>query len=138
VEAEELMKAFADAWNHADRAAFVALMHPEVEMYLPRSVLEGGSPYRGLEGAAQAFADGFDIWERFEVELRQLSYVGGLLVVAFRSRQVPHGQGPPVQYDAYSVTELRDGKIAYWRPYLDQAEALQAAEARLGERLQPD
>src|ERR671918_218507 len=77
VEAEDLMKAFADAWNDADRDAFLALMHSEVEMYLPRSVLEGGAPYRGLEGAAQAFADGFDMWERFEIELREVSYVGG-------------------------------------------------------------
>jgi ketosteroid isomerase-like protein len=137
VEAEELMKAFADAWTRADRDAFLALMHAEAEMYLPRSVLEGGPPYRGLEGAAQAFADGFDIWERFEVELREVSYVGDLLVAAYRSRQVPRGHGPAAEYDAYSVTELRDGKIVYWRPYLDRAEALQAAEARLGGRLQP-
>jgi ketosteroid isomerase-like protein len=131
VDAEDLMKAFSDAWNRADRDAFLALMHSEVEMYLPRSILEGGAPYRGLEGAAQAFADGFDMWERFEIELREVSYVDDLLVAAYRSRQVPRGRGPTVQYDAYSVTELRDGKIAYWRPYVDRADALQAAEARL-------
>lgn len=95
------MKAFADAWNRADRDAFLALMHSEVEMYLPRSVLEGGAPYRGLEGAARAFADGFDMWERFEIELREVSYVDDLLVAGYRSRQVSRGQGPPVQYDAF-------------------------------------
>jgi hypothetical protein len=37
-----------------------------------------------------------------------------------------------VDYDGYWVTELRDGKIAYWRPYLDRMEALGAAKDRAG------
>lgn len=138
MEAEELMKAFGEAWNRADADAFVELMHAEAEIYLPRSILEGGAPYRGLEGAAQAFADGFDMWERFHIELLELSPVGDLVVATWRNRLVPRGRGPAVQYDSYGVTELRDGKIAYLRPYLDRAEAFQAAEARSKEESQSD
>jgi ketosteroid isomerase-like protein len=134
-QVEELVKALVDAWARADRDAFLALMHPDAESWLPRSALEGGAPYRGLQGAAQAWADGFDIWERFEGELREFRYVGDVLVAEFRVRCIPRGEGPPVEYDGHYVTELRDGKVAYWRPYLDRADAAADAEARAATRL---
>jgi ketosteroid isomerase-like protein len=121
-----------DAWNRSDQAAFLALLHSDAETFLPRSVLEGGPPYRGLEGAAQLWSDAFEVWERFEIESREVSAVGGVLIFAARVHCVPRREGPPVDYDGYWVTELRDGKIAYWRPYLDRMEALGAAKDRAG------
>ncbi len=112
-------------------------MHPNAECWLPRSALDGGAPYRGLEGAAQAWADGFDVWERFEVERRELLHVGEVLIDVVRVRCVPHGEGPPVVYDGHYVTELRDGMVTYWRPHLDRAEALDAAEARAARTVRP-
>jgi ketosteroid isomerase-like protein len=137
-QAEELLRALADAWAQAGREAFLAVMHPDAEMWLPRSALEGGAPYRGLEGAAKAWADGFDIWERFEIERRELRTVGDVLIDLVHVRCFPRGEGPPVEYDGYYVTEIRDGKVAYWRPYLDRAEALDAAEARAVRGVRPD
>lgn len=125
--ATEVASAFGDAFARGDRDDFLALMHPEVEIYLPRSALEGGPPYRGLEGAARAWADAFDLWKRFEAELREVSAVGDVFIFAYRVRCFPHREGPPVEYDGHYVTQLRDRKIAYTRPYLDRAAALEAA-----------
>jgi ketosteroid isomerase-like protein len=130
VDPEELHRAVADAWNRTDRDAFLALIHAEAETYLPRSLLEGGPPYRGLEGAAQLWSDAFEVWERFELEPREVGDVSGVLVLPLRVHCVPRREGPPVDYDGFWVTELRNGKIAYWRPYLDRTEALNAAQAR--------
>jgi len=55
-ESAFLAQAVIAAWNALDRDAFVKLQHPEVEMTLPRNVLEGGS-YRGHEGVRRAFND---------------------------------------------------------------------------------
>jgi ketosteroid isomerase-like protein len=130
VEPEDVSTAVAEAWNRADHDAFLALMHADAEAYLPRSVLEGGPPYRGLAGAAQLWADAFEVWQRFELESREVKDVGGVLILAWRVHCIPRGEGPPVDYDGYWVTELREGKISYWRPYLDRAEAFDAAETR--------
>ena len=105
-------------------------------MYLPRSVLEGGSPYRGLEGAEQAWSDAFDLWERFEIETRGFDTIGEVFISVIRARCFPHREGPPVEYDGHWVMELRDGKIAYARPFLDRAEARRDAEARASQELQ--
>ena len=134
---EEVMRALADAWSGADRDAFLALMHPDAEMWLPRSALEGGAPYRGLDGAAQAWEDGFEIWQRFEAEPRGLSYVGDAWIAEYRVRCFPRGDGPRVEYAGHYVTDFRDGKVVYWRPYLDRAEALDAANARAARGVRP-
>lgn len=128
--AEEVGRAFGDAFADSDRAGFLALMHPKVEMYLPRSVLEGGPPYRGLDGAEHAWSDAFDLWKRFEVETRSFEVIGDTFILVNRARCFPHREGPPVEYDGHWVIELRDGKIRYARPYLDGAEARRDAEAR--------
>jgi ketosteroid isomerase-like protein len=132
------MRALADPWNRADRDAFLGMMHPDAECWLPRSVLEGGAPYRGLEGAAQAWADGFEIWERFDATPRGFGWIGDVCIAEYRVRCFPRREGPPVEYDGHYVTEFRDGKVAYWRPYLDGAEALAVAEARAAGGVRPD
>jgi hypothetical protein len=69
---------------------------------------------------------------------RELRYVGDVLIDMVRVRCIPRGEGPPVEYDGDYVTELRDGKVAYWCPYLDPAEAVTAAEARAAWGVRPD
>jgi ketosteroid isomerase-like protein len=136
--AEDLARAWADAFARADRDACLGLMHPYVEMYLPRSALEGGEPYRGLTGASQAWADAFDIWERFEFEPLGFDTAGDVLVFTYRARCFPRREGPPVDYVAHTVIELRDGKIFYWRPHLDSSKARDDAEARAAPRATSD
>jgi ketosteroid isomerase-like protein len=130
-----VVRAFADAFASGDRDAFLALMHPEAEMWLPRSVLEGGPPYRGLKGAAQAWDDAFDLWERFEFEEPSFDALGDVFITHVRVRCFPHRGRPPVEYDGHNATELCDGKISYWRPYVDRDEARRDAEARSAQRL---
>jgi hypothetical protein len=40
--------------------------------------------------------------------------VGNVLILASRTRCIPREAAPPVAYDGYWVTALRNGKIAYW------------------------
>jgi ketosteroid isomerase-like protein len=132
--AEEMGRAFSDAFVHADRDAFLGLIHPQIEMYLPRSVLEGGAPYRGLSGAERAWADAFDLWEKFETEVRGVDVFGDVFIAHYRVRCFPHREGPPVEYEGHYVTELLDGKIVYSRPYLERDEAQRDAESRSAQR----
>jgi ketosteroid isomerase-like protein len=93
----------------------------DVEVYDPD--LPEGS-YRGPEAvrrAAEMMMSGFE-----DVEIRdfRLLSAGDRVVALLHTR----GKGERVdleveQHDAHTVT-FRDGKIAYWRVYLDQTEAL--------------
>jgi hypothetical protein len=127
---EDRVTAWFDAFADADRDAYLSLIHPGAQMWLPRAALEGGEPYRGIDGAGRAWDDAFDVWERFEYEPRELDAIGGVLIVGVLVRCFPRREGPTVEYLGYNVTELRDAKIVYWRPYLERAEAQADAEAR--------
>lgn len=120
VRPEELITALYDAWSRGDRDAFVALVHPQAEISLPRRLLKDGSPYRGLKGAEHLWEDARKIWDRFEIESCEVQPVGSLLILAAHARCTPHGEGSPMDYDGLWVAELRDGKLAYWCPYLEQ------------------
>jgi hypothetical protein len=66
---ERLTKAF---FVDRDVEAFVECFHPEVEVLLPRNVLEGGAT-RGHPGVRQAFGDAFEMWEDLRFELHELA-----------------------------------------------------------------
>ncbi len=132
------LTAVADAWVaiwvNGDRDGFVELFHPDAELYLPRSVIEG-TAYRGHDGVARAFDDAFDMWERVEIvgSWSEVCSRGELSLSKSRPRMHPRGGGPVVEYDAYWLLELRAGKIAYAHPYQDEREALAAFEQRAEE-----
>jgi hypothetical protein len=43
-----------------------------------------------------------------------------------RALNVGKGDAPAIEYQSAYLAKLRDGKIAYWRPYQSHAEALEA------------
>jgi ketosteroid isomerase-like protein len=93
----------------------------DVEVYDP-DLPEGH--YRGPEAvrrAAELMMSGF---EDVEIKDFRLLSAGDRVVALLHTR----GKGERIdleveQHDAHTVT-FRDGKIAYWRVYLDQTEAL--------------
>jgi hypothetical protein len=52
------------------------------------------------------------------------------VVVLGRSTNVGRGETPTVEYESAYLSELRDGKIVYLRPYESHREALEAAGLR--------
>ena len=96
----------------------------DVEVYdpdLPRG------PYRGPEAAkyvAEELMSGFD---RVEVRDFRLLPAGDRVVALLHTRAKGERDDLTVETrDAHTIT-FRDGKIAYWRLYLDQGEALSDA-----------
>ena len=129
---DEVSAGWTAAWVNADREAFLELFHPGIELYLPRSALEG-TVYRGLEGADRAFSDGFEAWERLEIvePVTIVRSLGDWYLAKGRPRLHPRGPGPAVEYDAWWLFRVDAGKIAYAHPYQDDRVALAAFEARV-------
>ena len=121
----EVVRAAFRAFEAKDSEAWVNCFHPNAEFLLPRNVLEGGS-YRGHEGVRRALADSYETWEGFRIEIQDMREVDDRVVVLGRTINVGKGDAPTVEYQSAYLAKLRDGKIAYWRPYQSHLEALEA------------
>jgi ketosteroid isomerase-like protein len=126
---EEIVQRATQAWAGRDVDAWVECFHPDAELLLPRNLLEGGS-YRGHAGIRQAFADAFETWEDFRFELDELRVIDDGALALGQTVNVGKGDAPTIEYQSAYLIRLRDGKIAYWRPYQSHREALEAVGLR--------
>jgi ketosteroid isomerase-like protein len=117
----EIYQRILETFNREGVDGVMPYFTDDVEVYDP-DLPEG--PYRGPEAArrvANLLTSGFA-----DVEIKdfRLLPAGDRVVALLHTR----GRGERVDLevetrDAHTIT-FRDGKIAYWRLYLDQAEAL--------------
>lgn len=122
---ETIIHRATNAFSDRDVDAFVDCFDPEAELLLPRNLLEGGS-YRGHTGIRQAFADAFETWEEIHLELDDIRVLDDGVVALGRTTNVGKGDAPAVEFESAYLARLRDGKIAYFRPYQSHREALEA------------
>lgn len=96
----------------------------DVEVYDP-DLPEG--PYRGQESLRWVLEQFLNGAERTEVRGWEFVPAGDRVVGLLRTYSRGEGGIPEVEVrDAHTMT-FRDGKIVYWRLYLDRAEALSDA-----------
>jgi ketosteroid isomerase-like protein len=120
----EIYQRILETFNREGVAGVMPYFAHDVEVYDPD--LPDGS-YRGPEAvrrAAELLMSGF---EDVEIKDFHLLPAGDRVVALLHTR----GKGERVdleveQHDAHTLT-FRDGKVAYWRVYLDQTEALSDA-----------
>jgi ketosteroid isomerase-like protein len=104
----------------------IACCATDVEILLPRNLIEGGS-YKGHDGLRRAFADAYETWEDLRFELRGTREIDERVVLLGRSTNVGRDEAPTIEYESAFLVELRDGQIVYFRPYESHREALEAA-----------
>jgi uncharacterized protein (TIGR02246 family) len=121
----EIVRRFFEAWNRGDIAGFIRLTHPDGEFLLPRNLVEGGS-YRGLDGLRRAYADLGESWDSVHIDIEEVREFDDHVVVLARNLNVGKHGGPRVEQESAFVLTIRNGKIAYERPYQSHHEALEA------------
>jgi ketosteroid isomerase-like protein len=126
----EVMERFHDAFNRRDVEAFLALMHPDVEVVPITGRLEG-TVYRG-HAEIRAFFRSFDEdWEVFKTVPAEYRDFGDcvLSVGTWESRGRASGLDLNAHPGAW-VAWLRDGKIIRQETFTDRAQALEAVRLR--------
>lgn len=117
----ETCRAIIEAFNRDGTAGVLPYFAPDAEAYDPDAPNGGG--FRGRDAIAsfiQQLVEGAEVSAR---ELRFLS-AGDRVVGIVQSRRSRSEDGTEVgMVEAHTVT-FSDGKIVYWRAYLDPAEAL--------------
>ena len=124
----EIVKRVIDTINEGDLDVRDELITSDFE-WVPAmgTAVEGGS-YRGREGLETFFGELLDTWQQYRMVADELRDLGDRVLVLGRIEGRGKGSGVPVDAQYGMVCDLRDGRISRVRSYLDQGEALRAAE----------
>jgi ketosteroid isomerase-like protein len=107
--------------------AFLDLMDPDIEWHVPDTLPGGGDLHGHLE--VLGFLDGMStLWSEAYPEPEEFLPSGDKLVVLGTWRGRARSTGIRVEIPFAHVSQYRDGKLVYFRNYLDAAKALQSLE----------
>jgi hypothetical protein len=107
--------------------AWVDLLHPEIEWHVPDTLPGGGDLHDPLE--VLGFLDTMSgLFEDAYPEPEEFLPAGDKLVVLGTWRARARSTGIRVEVPFAHVSQFRDGKLVYFRNYLDAAKALQSLE----------
>ena len=122
-------RAFGVVTIPGDPEAMLGASHPDFEMHL---VGVGGEPvyYAGHRGIREFFRDVAESWESFRFDATDLRDLGDLVLVLGQVRGRGRVSGVEVDDQWGWIVELREGRAARLRGFLDHREALEAAGLR--------
>jgi ketosteroid isomerase-like protein len=107
--------------------AFLDTMDPDIEWHVPDTLPGGGDLHGQLE--VLAFLDGMSqLWSEADPEPEEFLPSGDKLVVLGTWRAWARSTGTRVEVPFAHVSQYRDGKLVYFRNYIDAAKALQSLE----------
>jgi ketosteroid isomerase-like protein len=126
---EQLRRAH-DAFNRRDIDAFLALADPEVELTPLTVELEGVTSFRGHDGIRTWWNDLLTVFPDFQTEIDEVRDLGAVTVA--RARLRGHGTESDAFFERpiWQVVQWRDERAVWWRTFLGEAEALEAAALR--------
>ena len=118
----EIYERLIAAFNDGGVDAVLGFFSDDVEVYDPD--LPGDGTYRGREGLRRVLEQMLSGTERTEVLEYEAIPAGDRVVALIHTYARGAGGEPEVEVrDAHTMT-FRDGKIVYWRLYIDRNEAL--------------
>jgi ketosteroid isomerase-like protein len=118
-----------DAFRRRDLDEFVEYMDPEIEF--TSLVLEVEGTYRGHDGIRSWWNGILEVFPEWQPQVEDARQVGHRVLLKVRAEGAGTGSGIDVDRAIWQVAEVRDGRIAAWRFFRTEDEAL-AAAARSG------
>jgi ketosteroid isomerase-like protein len=127
----EIVRAAFDAYLRGEIDAVLRLCDEDIVVTQPPEV-PGVSPQQhGHAGVLEAFAIWPEQWDDFSVEIeRVIAHSGDYVVVATRQRGRGKQSGVEVAMGFTLAFTVRGGKIAEWRIFVRQDQALEALGLR--------
>jgi ketosteroid isomerase-like protein len=134
----DMVRSVYQAVNEDDLPAFLALLHPEVELTTSGVFPDLSPTYRGHEGAIDywnAVGPGLGgLWDSFTIEVTECELVGDQVVASVHQR-VQGRDGVAVEHDWGHLYSFADGLISRARAFLGPEAAREAAvRESIGER----
>lgn len=117
--------------NEGDLAAYLALMHPEIELTTSGIYPDFSPTYRGRRGAIDYWEAARGLWAAFSIEIGQCEAVGDQVVASVRQR-VKGRDDIVVEHDWGHLFSFADGLILRVRAYASPEAAKEAALSESG------
>jgi len=122
----ETMRRTLDAFNRADKAAWLAEHDPDVVM-IPAREWPENAPIRGADAIWDFYVAATDPWDEGSSQFGEVIDSGDTLVINNRREARGRASGANVEFSYWTVTTFRSGKPIRHEWFADRAEALEAA-----------
>ena len=126
----EMIERVSSGGGDINAAGVIEATHPEVELLGAIGGMEEGTTTVGREAVADAVSVDSEIWAERRLELRRAIDAGDQVVALVHEYRRGKGSGVTVEADIALVYGFRDGKVVRIAPYMNQADALEAAGLR--------
>jgi ketosteroid isomerase-like protein len=113
-----------DAFNRRDLGAWLELMDADVEAVPRLAAVEG--VFHGRAGTRRWWGHLFDAFPDFTIEVIEVRELGDLTLAALRYRAHGADSDAPVEARLWLVGRWRRGKVAWWRTFGAETDALEA------------
>jgi hypothetical protein len=120
----EVVRRVHDAFNARDMEAYVAAHHPNVEVVVLRSQIEG--PFRGHGGLRRMATEAFEA--DMELRVDEVRDCGDRVLLLGHQHAIV--RGVPFDHILAEVYELEAGKVRRMQAFATVAEALEAVGLR--------
>jgi uncharacterized protein len=116
----------AEAVSRGDWDAVVRLCDPEIEFFAQRSPVQG--TYRGHDGLRRFWDDTLETFDLFQVEYHEVRDLGDGVLAIGKLRVRGKGSGVETDLPTAILTRYRDGRIVFFKDYVEEKLALEAIE----------
>lgn len=120
----------ADAFNHRDLDAFLAICDPDIELVSRHLQLDGSGHLRGHDAVRRWWETLISVYPDFTTEIEDVLDLGDVTVARQRFRGQGSQSDAPIEQLQWFVTQWRGGKAIWSRTFQNEAEAVEAAELR--------
>jgi ketosteroid isomerase-like protein len=124
----EIVKRLMDAVNRRDVDTFAELTTSDFEWFPLFAAHVEGDIYRGREGIETFLAEIEETWEEFLPVVEEYRDLGDRVLGLGRLKTRGRASGVPSDSPWGGVYDFRAGEISRIRTFLDQGEALRAAD----------
>ena len=113
----------------AQDPAFLEALDPDVEWHVPDTFPGGGGVFHGQWEVLACLEEIGKLFENAQPDPEEFLSAGETLIVLGMWRARARATGVQVEVPFAHVQRFRDGKVVYFRNYIDSAEPLKALEA---------
>lgn len=121
----ELVQRILAADARGDSELALSFFAPDVE--LDATHMPDGQVFRGVDEVRGHIADWRSGWHDFQEEVEDIREAGNLVVIFYRDSGIGRSSGVETEISYASVWDLREGRIARMKIFLDRDEALRYA-----------
>ena len=122
----EIVRTAFDAYFRGDMESVFSLVDPEIVVMQPPEMPDA-MPRHGHAGVMEAIAVWPEQWDDYQLEIVQIVDAGSHVAVRTHQRGRGRRSGVVVEDEIWFVAVFRNGKIAEWRMFGAESDALEAA-----------